>query len=71
LPQPGGPHNTINVGLSEAEEEEEEEEEDEEADLRNASNINRSKRISSNGGSDFNCFNNSLSIISLSINIIL
>ena len=44
LPTPGGPHNTINVGLSEAEEAEEE------AEIPNALNINSSKGIAPNGG---------------------
>jgi hypothetical protein len=57
LPQPGGPHNTINAGLSE-----EEAEDDEEADLSNPRNINSSKGIAPNEGSDFNLVNNSLSI---------
>ena len=62
LPQPGGPHNTINFLLGEDEDEDEDED-----DLRNnAANIISSYSIVPNGGFiSFNNFNNFLSSIIL------
>jgi hypothetical protein len=65
LPEPGGPHNTINFLLGE--DEDEDEDEDDEDDLRNnASNIVSSYSNVPNGGFvSFNNFNNFLSAIIL------